>query len=95
MEKKKTIRKICKNCKLYNPEEGVCGVTVVREGEYFELKVRPNDHCWWEKMEQELSMMDGEDTDIPIQQVHVQYDLDGKNTKVSSPIAPNLNELIR
>ena len=72
------VGKICKNCKLYNPEEGVCGVTVVYGGEYLELKVKPNDRCHWLRAEQELAMLDGEDTELPIQQVKIQYDLDGK-----------------
>jgi len=67
----------------------------MHEGEYLELKVRPNDRCWWEKMEQELAMLDGEDTLIPLQQIHVQYDLDGKNVRVNSPVGPGLDELIR
>ncbi len=89
MNEKKAIKKICKNCRLYNPEEGVCGVTVMHEGEYLELKVRPNDRCWWEKMEQELATMDGEDTEIPIQQVRIQYDLDNQKVKVEAPMFEN------
>lgn len=80
----KKIRKICKNCKLYNPVEGVCGVTVMHEGEYLELKVRPSDRCWWERMEQELAMIDGEETPIPINEVRMQYDLDNKKIKVEA-----------
>ncbi len=78
----KKIRKICKNCKLYNPEESTCSVSVIHEGEYLELKVKPNDRCWWLKMEQELFEA------IPIQQVMVQYDLDGKKIKVEAPLDP-------
>lgn len=40
---------ICKNCKLYNKKESVCTVTIVHEGEYYELPVKPNDPCIWEK----------------------------------------------
>jgi hypothetical protein len=90
MEKK--IRKICKNCKLYNPVEGVCGVTVLHEGEYLELKVKPNDRCWWEKMEHELTMMDGDETEVSIQQIRVQYDLDSSKIKIESPNDSTLNE---
>ncbi len=87
MEKKekKTVRKICKNCKLYNPEEGTCGVTVVYAGEYLELKVKPSDRCHWLKVEQELAMMDGESVELPIQQVKIQYDLDRQKIKVETP----------
>ncbi len=82
----KKIRKICKNCKLYNPIDSVCSVTVLHEGEYLELKVRPNDRCWWEKMSQELSLLDGQDTFIPIEEVVIQYDLDNKKVKIESPV---------
>jgi hypothetical protein len=82
----KRIRKICKNCKLYNAAEGVCGVTVLHEGEYLELKVRPHDHCWWERMSGELSLLDGEDTEIAIQQIRVMYDLDAERVKVEAPM---------
>jgi len=88
MKEKRTIRKICKNCQLYNPTEGVCGVSVLHEGEYLELKVKPNDRCWWDRMEQELAMLDGEDVEIPIQQIRVQYDLDNQKVKVESPMDP-------
>lgn len=79
------LRKICKNCQLYNEKEGVCGVTVVYAGEYLELKVKPNDRCHWLRSEQELAMLDGEDTELPIQYVKIQYDLDGKKVKIESP----------
>ncbi len=82
------IRKICKNCKLYNPVESVCSVTVLHEGEYLELKVRPNDRCWWDKMAQELSLLDGEETFLPIEEVRVQYDLDNKKVKIELPVEP-------
>jgi len=84
-KREKKIRKICKNCKLYNPEEGVCGVTVMHEGEYLELKVKPHDRCWWLRMGQELSMIDGETTEIPIQEIHIQYDLDNQKVKYEMP----------
>jgi hypothetical protein len=89
MKPEKKIRKICQNCKLYNPTEGVCGVTVVHAGEYFELKVKPHDRCWWTKMEQELAMLDGEDTEVPIREVRVQYDLENQKMKVETPNEEN------
>lgn len=88
MERKRKIRKICKNCKLYNQQEGTCGVTVIHEGQYLELKVKPNDRCWWNKMEDELSMLDGEETFIPINEITVRYDLDNKNMKIETPLDP-------
>lgn len=81
MEKKK----VCKNCAMYNASEGVCMVTVVHAGEYLELKVKPNDRCHWLKMEQELAMMDGEDTTLPVQQVNIRYDLDQKKIRIETP----------
>lgn len=85
----KSVKKICKNCRLYNPQEGVCAVTVMHGGEYLELKVKPNDRCWWERMEQELATLDGEDTQIEIQQVCVKYDLDNKKMKIETPLFDN------
>ena len=49
LSKKKKIKHICQNCKLYNPEEGVCSVTIVLEGEKYEITTEPKDSCHWEK----------------------------------------------
>jgi hypothetical protein len=40
---------ICKKCKLYDKKEQVCTVTVIQNGEKFELQTQPNDECFWEK----------------------------------------------
>jgi len=41
---------ICKDCKLYNAKEKVCSVSIIHNGEYFELKTEPKDVCMWDKM---------------------------------------------
>ena len=48
------IERICKNCKLFNHKESVCGVTVVCNGEHYELPVLPYDECHWEKIDKEI-----------------------------------------
>lgn len=48
-KKKKSVEKICKNCKLYNPVDKVCGVTVLIHGEKYELPTLPQNKCFWEK----------------------------------------------
>ena len=70
---------------MYNAKEGVCNVTVIHAGEYLELQVKPNDRCHWLKAEQELSLLDGEDTTLPFQQIRVQYDLDQKKIRIETP----------
>ncbi len=70
----KKIEQICKNCKLYNPEEGICRVNVIMEGEYYELPVKPNDKCHWQGLEKELSEKFGERFELPIQQVRIWSD---------------------
>ena len=84
---KKSVKKICKNCGLYDPQEGVCGVTVIHEGQYLELRVRETDRCWWDRMEQELSAAEGEDVELPVREVRVQYDLDNRKVRVACPAA--------
>ena len=38
----------CKNCRLYNPNKGECGVIILYEGERHNLPVYPDDHCFFE-----------------------------------------------
>ena len=49
MEEKKKIDQICKNCKLFDPKEGVCAVVVIHKGEHLELKTNSEDECHWIK----------------------------------------------
>lgn len=51
------IEKICKNCKLYNKVDGTCSVTVVHEGNYYELPVLPDDKCFWQEEDIPVSLM--------------------------------------
>lgn len=39
----------CKDCPLFNRKEKVCEVTFIHEGEYLELKVKPESRCAWEE----------------------------------------------
>lgn len=45
----------CKNCLLFNNKENVCTVTVILEGEHYELPVKPNDLCHWEEAERQIN----------------------------------------
>jgi len=51
----KNVERVCKNCKLYNPVEEVCSVAIVYEGERYELPVKPNDSCHWERLDREVN----------------------------------------
>jgi hypothetical protein len=44
----------------------MCDINVILEGEYFQIAVKPEDECHWEKVEKEL--------DIPIRQIRVWHD---------------------
>lgn len=64
--KKKKIKQICKNCKLFDPEEKICKVTIIQDGEYWELPTKPEDECHWikngviENIQQIRAWSDGE-----------------------------------
>lgn len=47
-KKKKQIERICKNCKLYNPDKGECSVVVLHEGSRYKLPVLAEDPCFFE-----------------------------------------------
>lgn len=49
------MEKICKNCRLFNEQDGVCAVTVLVNGERYELPVAPSDRCHWEQAEREIA----------------------------------------
>ena len=53
----KEVEHICKNCGLYNRAEGICGVTVIKEGEYLEVSTNPEDRCLWEEMGVEVEQV--------------------------------------
>lgn len=49
MKKKKHDKK-CKNCSLFNPEQNLCGVTIImRNGDKVNLPVYANDECFFEQ----------------------------------------------
>jgi len=79
----KTIERVCRNCRLYNPTEGTCQVTVLHEGERYELPVQPNDRCHWEAAEAAVSRQFGERVEVPIQQVRMWSD--GTNGFIEAP----------
>ena len=46
--KKKPVERICKNCKLFDPENNLCGIVVLWEGERQHLPVDAEDPCFFE-----------------------------------------------
>lgn len=46
---KKQIERICKNCKLFNPQKLECSVVVLNEGKRYRLPVDPGDSCFFEE----------------------------------------------
>jgi hypothetical protein len=56
-KRKKEIDRICKNCRLYDEKNGICGVNVMISGEAYELPVLPNDSCHWERVDREVEGM--------------------------------------
>jgi len=53
---KEKVPHICKFCELYHPQEKVCDITIILEGEYMELETEPNDHCHWERVNEEMGI---------------------------------------
>lgn len=49
MENKKNIERICKNCKLFNPESSTCSIVILYEGERIKLPVTAEDPCFFEE----------------------------------------------
>jgi len=71
---KTTLEHICRNCKLFNTKENTCGVTVIKDGEYYELQVLPNNRCVWEQW------------DIEIQQVREWVDTEKGKAFIEAPV---------
>lgn len=46
--RKKQIKRICKNCKLYDPQQNHCSVIILHEGARVHLPVDPADPCFYE-----------------------------------------------
>lgn len=49
-KKTKRVERICKNCKLFNPDKSECAVVVLHEGQRHHLPVLQNDPCFFEGM---------------------------------------------
>lgn len=48
MSRKKTVERICRNCRLYDEGRGVCSVIVLYEGEKLNVPMDPKDACLYE-----------------------------------------------
>ncbi len=48
--KKKKLEKKCKNCLLYNRENGTCRVAILIEGNQIHLPVFPEDNCHMDEL---------------------------------------------
>lgn len=44
---KRKLKPICKNCVLYSPNEGVCKVAILHEGEKINIPVDASDPCFF------------------------------------------------
>lgn len=49
MLKKKSIERKCKNCKLFNAQEGHCQIVVLFEGKRTHVPMEPDDDCIYEE----------------------------------------------
>jgi len=45
----KNIKRICGNCKLYDPSQNHCSVIIIHEGQKLNLPVDPEDDCFFEQ----------------------------------------------
>tara|TARA_Y100000034_G_scaffold124273_1_gene172216 strand:+ start:2287 stop:2616 length:330 start_codon:yes stop_codon:yes gene_type:complete len=43
-----SVERICKNCKLFNPETNRCAVVILHGGEKYNLPVDERDTCFFE-----------------------------------------------
>lgn len=46
---KKPIQRICKNCRLFDPRNSECSVTILHAGQQLKLPVDPEDPCFFEQ----------------------------------------------
>lgn len=76
-------KKICKDCFLYNKKESVCSVSILYEGEKYEMPVKEYDYCFWETIEEESEKLNpNEEGSIEIKQIRIWSD--GKNGYIES-----------
>jgi len=45
----KNIKRICGNCKLYDPSQNQCSVIVIHEGQKLNIPVDAEDDCFFEQ----------------------------------------------
>jgi hypothetical protein len=79
-KKKKPVKEICRNCKLFNPARSVCSVVVLYEGQRLNIPVDPEDSCFFEQTYFD-PILNKEETLNDIKQVRFWVeDKDGKKT---------------
>lgn len=49
------MKKICKNCRLYDEKNSACSVIIWHGGEKLQINVKPEDSCHWERLEREIN----------------------------------------
>lgn len=89
----KTIARICKNCKLFDPNKSQCSVVILHEGQRIKLPMDPDDSCFFEEQYFDPTTKSLEDFANEIQEVKFwvedehgkKTDKDGK-VKVEYPI---------
>jgi len=66
MFKKNRSEPKCKNCLLYNPNKGTCGVAILHEGKQMHLPVEAEDDCFFEN---EFVAKNGDEFRAEVQEV--------------------------
>ena len=56
-KKIKKIKKICGNCRLYESSEQRCKITVLHDGERYNMPVSPEDKCHMEELGIEIQQV--------------------------------------
>lgn len=49
--------KICRNCSIYNKEDSTCGVNIYKDGEAYEMTVKPEEQCIWDELQIEVNQI--------------------------------------
>ncbi len=47
---KRDIEPKCKNCRLYDKPNGLCRVTILHEGQKYNMPVQPEDRCHMDEL---------------------------------------------
>lgn len=78
---KKNIKRICKNCRLFDPAKSECSVVVLFEGQRTKLPVLAEEACFFEEMYFDPTTKAMEDFAEDIQQVRFWVeDAEGQKT---------------